>query len=446
MGETTSIGWTQKSWNPWQGCRKISPGCKLCYMYRDKLRYGQNPEIVVRSKPPTFNAPLKWNAEVAERNVEGPDGSHRALVFTCSWSDWFIEEADPWRNDAWAIIRQCPWLIFQVLTKRADRIADHLPHDWGNGYPNVWLGISAEDQKYYDLRWRDLAEVPAVVRFVSMEPLLAPIDVLAGHGLLCLDADLDRDERGVCLRGREARADRDSGRRNGLAHQGATAETAREEPPSVGEVCVHQGNAKRTAGRGNSPETGLSPLQGTHPSGSDGQPQGREHAAQSSGQPGAGDLLGTDAACDRRSRAQAKGPAGREEQDGEAEGGGYPRDQASTESRRRAAVDRQGLRRDGPADIKNLPGASLGLPSWCIIGGESGPKSRSFDLGAAYSTIAQLQAAKVPTFVKQLGDAPTWNGAPVAGMGRHGDNWDLWSGHSVANMLRVREFPRVRQS
>jgi protein gp37 len=84
MGEKSAIEWTQNTWNPWQGCHKVSPGCKFCYMYRDKERYGQDPKIVVRSKPPTFNAPLKWKEP--------------ALVFTCSWSDWFVEEADDWRT------------------------------------------------------------------------------------------------------------------------------------------------------------------------------------------------------------------------------------------------------------------------------------------------------------------------------------------------------------
>ena len=70
MGENTGIEWTNHTWNPFQGCHKVSEGCRFCYMYRDKLRYGQDPRVVVRSKPATFNAPLKWKDP--------------ALVFTCS--------------------------------------------------------------------------------------------------------------------------------------------------------------------------------------------------------------------------------------------------------------------------------------------------------------------------------------------------------------------------
>ena len=160
MAEKTGIEWTDRTWNPWQGCKKVSAGCKNCYMYREKKRYGQDPAVVVRSKT-TFNAPLKWKAP--------------ARVFTCSWSDFFIPQADPWRDEAWDIIRRTPHLTYQILTKRPERIEACLPQDWGNGYRNVWLGISAESGEWYDRRWPILLEVPAAVRFLSAEPLLGPI-------------------------------------------------------------------------------------------------------------------------------------------------------------------------------------------------------------------------------------------------------------------------------
>jgi len=83
MAKNSKIEWTQHTWNPWQGCHKVSSGCKNCYMFREKIRYGQEPNVVIRSKDVTFNAPRKWR--------------DRAFVFTCSWSDFFIEEADAWR-------------------------------------------------------------------------------------------------------------------------------------------------------------------------------------------------------------------------------------------------------------------------------------------------------------------------------------------------------------
>lgn len=159
MATKSSIEWTESTWNPWHGCLKVSPGCKNCYMYRDKSRYGQDPRYVVRSKT-TFYEPLKW---IEPRTI-----------FTCSWSDWFIEDADAWRYDAWEIIRQTPQHTYQILTKRPERIAQCLPKDWAGGYDNVWLGVSIEDQQYI---WRKeiLLGIPSRIRFISAEPLLGPI-------------------------------------------------------------------------------------------------------------------------------------------------------------------------------------------------------------------------------------------------------------------------------
>src|ERR1051325_11572731 len=107
-------------------------------MYREKKHYGQDPTKVVRAKT-TFNDPLKW-----QRNY------HRGMVgklkiFTCSWSDFFIEEADEWRPEAWEIIRKTPEFIYQILTKRPERIIGNIP--WiTEPWPNVWLGVSVENE------------------------------------------------------------------------------------------------------------------------------------------------------------------------------------------------------------------------------------------------------------------------------------------------------------
>lgn len=159
MSDLTKIQWTDATWNPWHGCHKISPGCKACYMFRDKKRYGQNPNVVVRSAT-TFNAPLKWTKP--------------QFVFTCSWSDWFIEEADPWREEAYAIMRRTPHLTYQVLTKRIERAAGRLPNPM---LPNMWLGVSVENQQYADERIPLLLQAPAALRFISAEPLLGPLDL-----------------------------------------------------------------------------------------------------------------------------------------------------------------------------------------------------------------------------------------------------------------------------
>src|SRR4051794_20471332 len=127
MGRHSAIEWTDATYNPWRGCDKVSPGCAHCYMFREQRRYGRDPSVVVRAKDPTFYAPLRWQEP--------------ALVFTCSWSDWFHEAADSWREDAWDVLRQTPHLTYQILTKRPERITELLPEDWGDGWSNVWLGV-----------------------------------------------------------------------------------------------------------------------------------------------------------------------------------------------------------------------------------------------------------------------------------------------------------------
>ena len=133
-----------------------------CYMYRDKERYGQDPTTVLKSKA-KFDEPLKWKEP--------------KLIFTCSWSDWFIKEADQWRDELWKIIKDTPHHTYQILTKRPERILEHLPEDWGDGYENVWLGISAENHDELVKRMIHFKDVKAKVKFLSCEPLIGGIDL-----------------------------------------------------------------------------------------------------------------------------------------------------------------------------------------------------------------------------------------------------------------------------
>jgi protein gp37 len=132
-------------------------------MYREQTWRGNDPMLVRRTK--TLNDPLKWD---------------RGFVFTCSYSDFFIDEADDWRDEAWDIIRRTPNLIYQILTKRIERVKECLPVDWP--LPNVWLGVSAENQAMADKRIPILLQIPAAVRFVSVEPMLEKIDLLKSVG------------------------------------------------------------------------------------------------------------------------------------------------------------------------------------------------------------------------------------------------------------------------
>jgi protein gp37 len=166
MGERSEIQFCTATWNPWQGCIKVSPGCKFCYMYREKNHYGQDPTDVHRSAHSTFHLPLRLQR-----------AGRREIIFTCSWSDWFIEQADPWRADAWKIIRDTPEHFYLIFTKRSERIPSCLPADWGTGYPNVMLVATAENQEMADKRASELVQVPAEWRGLSLEPLLGAVDV-----------------------------------------------------------------------------------------------------------------------------------------------------------------------------------------------------------------------------------------------------------------------------
>jgi protein gp37 len=139
-------------------------------MHRIEARHGKDGSIVVRADDTYFYAPLK-------------DKSGK-YIFTCSMSDFFIEEADSWRAEAWKVIKNTPWHTWQILTKRPERIAQCLPEDWGNGYPNVWLGVSIENQKTIP-RIEELLKVPARIYFISAEPLLEEINFIQeGKNLL----------------------------------------------------------------------------------------------------------------------------------------------------------------------------------------------------------------------------------------------------------------------
>lgn len=160
MARGTKISWCTATWNPFRGCTKVTRACDNCYMFRDQRRYGRDPEVVVRAAPATFGAPLKW---------DDPE-----LVFTCSWSDWFHVDADPWRDEAWDIIRRTPQHTYMILTKRPGRIHRCLPVDWGEGWPNVWLGVSIEDAAVLH-RADQLRAIPSALRFISAEPLLGSL-------------------------------------------------------------------------------------------------------------------------------------------------------------------------------------------------------------------------------------------------------------------------------
>jgi protein gp37 len=165
--EFSNINWTDHTWNPWIGCRHVSAECDHCYAdFLVSKRMGKDFGSVTRTK--TWRDPVRWNVRAPELQEKL---GRRVRVFCASLTDFFIQDADPWRDEAWKVIRECPNLDFLILTKRPRLIASRLPEDWGSGYPNVWMGTTCGVRSSYP-RIDDLRSVSAAVRFISAEPLL----------------------------------------------------------------------------------------------------------------------------------------------------------------------------------------------------------------------------------------------------------------------------------
>ena len=185
MADGTAIEWTEATWNPITGCSVISPGCANCYAMRlAGTRLAQHASRAGLTQP--SKAGPVWTGEVRlnEGWLEQPIKWHKPRrIFVCAHGDLF-HDAVPfhWIDRVFRVMRSAPRHSFQVLTKRANRMfhymtpgAGHLR--WPGHLPNVWLGVSVEDQRCAQHRLRYLVECPAVVRWVSAEPLLGPLDL-----------------------------------------------------------------------------------------------------------------------------------------------------------------------------------------------------------------------------------------------------------------------------
>ncbi len=156
-------------WNPWHGCVKCSEGCEYCYMYfLDNMRDKDGSEIYLTSNA---RYPLSRDRKGRYKIQSGE------MISVCMTSDFFLEEADEWRKDAWDIIRTRSDVIFYLLTKRPQRVADQLPADWGDGWDNVFFNVTCENQKRADERIPILLDLPFKHKGVSCTPLIGPVSI-----------------------------------------------------------------------------------------------------------------------------------------------------------------------------------------------------------------------------------------------------------------------------
>lgn len=153
-------------WNPWHGCHKYSPGCENCYVYRRDNSIGKDAKQVEKTK--SFYAPL-LKTRLGDYKIPSGD------LFCCMTSDFFLEDADHWRPQVWEIIQQRPDIRFHIITKRIMRATDCFPADWGNGYPNVAIGCTVENQTAADERLPIFCDLPIAHKFIVCAPLLGQI-------------------------------------------------------------------------------------------------------------------------------------------------------------------------------------------------------------------------------------------------------------------------------
>lgn len=172
MSDKTGIEWTDATWNPVTGCTKVSPGCDNCYAETFAERWRGTPGhyfengFDVQLRPDKLELPLRWKRP--------------RRIFVNSMSDLFHDDVPgSYIGRVWDVMAQCPQHTFQILTKRHARMKSVVgTFTWDRApLPNVWLGVSAENQQWADIRIPALLDTPAAVRFVSAEPLLGPIDI-----------------------------------------------------------------------------------------------------------------------------------------------------------------------------------------------------------------------------------------------------------------------------
>lgn len=182
------------SWEPWTGCYKVSDGCTYCYYYGPySKRFGQN----IIHKTDEFNKPLETiympRKKITKYRMEG-----KKVCNTCFTTDFFLPEADEWRLEAWNIMKQRPDLTFLFLTKRIDRFLVSLPDDWGDGYDNVRIGCTVENQEMADYRLPLYISYPIKHRWIVCQPLLSAVNLepyLHGVDSVSASGESGRDAR-----------------------------------------------------------------------------------------------------------------------------------------------------------------------------------------------------------------------------------------------------------
>ena len=209
MAESSTIEWTDATWNPITGCTMVSAGCSQCYAARlagGRLREHWSRKGLTEDTPhgPVWNGRLRFNEDWLHQPLRW---RRPRRIFVCAHSDLFHEDVNQeWIDRIWTVMLQADHHTYQILTKRPERMKQYVEARFsatGRIPRHIWLGTSAEDQETAVLRIPPLLETPGAVFFVSLEPLLGPIDL---HAILPHDAEHSalRETRGQCGYWRES--------------------------------------------------------------------------------------------------------------------------------------------------------------------------------------------------------------------------------------------------
>lgn len=407
MSATTKIQWTDRTWNPVRGCSLVSAGCANCYAMKQAHRFsgrGKPYEDLTELGPhgPRWNGNIMLVPEALEEPLRWKTP---ARVFVNSMSDLFHEDVPiKFISRVWLTMQLAPQHTFQILTKRPERMLAYMRefgHYEGKPLPNVWLGVSVENQATADERIPLLLQTPAAVRFVSAEPLLSPINLSqwlkGGH-----DND-DKRYAGVSFGG-----DRSITSGTGRIDMEGKSQGRHGAGERISATTVHCGRETLQSGSASGRMDGKQKT--IHPSSHGDQSQGWEQEQELSRQSRTGDAHWEYYSQFQKAGSQTQGATRREEHICEIDRASGVGDQ---EPVGRSGNDTEGSRREiryfptqRVGDLSSQNVEARALISWLIVGGESGPGARPCDVAWIRSIKNQCKQADVPVFIKQLGKSP----------------------------------------
>ncbi len=493
VSEGTKIQWATHTFNPWEGCTKVSPGCANCYAEARNHRFGMDNwgkgKPRRRTSAATWRGPVKWNA-VASREQQSfecnPkqarfDGKEpvRPKVFP-SLCDWLDDEVPiEWLADFLKLIHETPHLNWLLLTKRPENFGERVlaalnwneenreedesvPVDltlWLSNWigahvppENMWIGVSVENQKTADQRIQELLKIPARVRFLSVEPMLERIDFSKWIGYYPIHEDESSD--GKQSDGSDQKREHGSGfggknlvsKEKGMEQvaedgSGSPLQTETSGTKHGWRIPSGEGDDRRNKGERMCAPNSVSSVERRDSSRVDDQSQRRAKGQQSSGQLRTGLLFGTDQACQNRSWEKIQDSGRGKERHGETHGSRSEGDNTSEESGGESQIGCRIVRDNRQECVSNSIRPSLEIHQM-IFGGESGPNARPCNVAWIRDGVRQCRAAGIAPFVKQLGSFSV----EERGSQRVRLLWEDKKGGDMAEWsedLRIREFPRL---